>query len=373
MRTYSKASPIGFSLCRGDRWLLSAALLLIAAALALLAPAITHAQAESVVVHAVPGDPLNVAVESPGHVWYTLPEQNAVGSLIVDEAGIATTRLFTLPQADSRPYDIAYANGTVWFTEHNADKIGAINVASGELREFEVHEPAGPPTNATTVFLPTILRSGGETFTSQPTGIAVAPNGIVWFVIAGANQLGRSDPITESIELFFYPQAGANLEDVSVGLSNSPWFTAPGVDAVVKFDYRDRQFYEIQSTGEDSWPFSIVVARSDTPWVTAPGRKQVGYYLYGTASLWLWFPQQNATSELRGIARSATDTTERIWFTDGGNNTVNQYVYQDDTIVLQSISLNGWAIDPAGIAVDGKEHAWIAVDNAIVEWKPPYF
>ncbi len=213
MQTDTEPKPIDiFRLRQVERWSLSAALL-IAAILALPAPAVVRAQAGLVVVHAVPGDPLNVAVESPGHVWYTLPDQNAVGSLIVDEAGIATTQLFTLPQANSRPYDIAYANGTVWFTERNADKIGAINVASGELREFEVHEPSGPPANATTVFLPMALRgraSGGQTFSSQPTGIAVAPNGIVWFVTAGSNQLGRLDPATESIELFFYPQAGAN-------------------------------------------------------------------------------------------------------------------------------------------------------------------
>jgi streptogramin lyase len=31
----------------------------------------------------VPGSPLNVVVESPGRVWFTLPAQDAVGRLVV--------------------------------------------------------------------------------------------------------------------------------------------------------------------------------------------------------------------------------------------------------------------------------------------------
>ena len=45
---------------------------------------------------------------------------------------------------------------------------------------------------------------------SQPTGIAVAPNGIVWFVTFGSNQLGRLDPTTESIDLYMYPRQVLN-------------------------------------------------------------------------------------------------------------------------------------------------------------------
>jgi len=332
-------------------------------------------EVEPVAIYPVQGNPLNVAVEAPGRIWYTLPDQNAVGLLIVDSSGSHTTEIFEMPQANSRPYDIAYANGTVWFTERNVDKIGAIDIATKDLSEFSIHEPVGPLASSTSVFLPTLLNKGAgggqETF-SQPTGIAVAPNGLVWFVTFGSNQLGRLDPTTESIDLYIYPRAGAELEDVAVGLSNSPWITAPGVDRVEKFDHRTQLFETIQSTGDGSAPFNVAIAGADTPWITAPGREQMGYFLYGTLSLWVFFPPLYIDAKPYSIAHSQSETAQRIWFTDRSNNLVIQYTQDGSSLTTKTLDLGNWATNPRGIGVDEQEHAWIAVDGAIVEWRPPY-
>jgi streptogramin lyase len=212
----------------------------------------------------------------------------------------------------------------------------------------------------------------GQGIPGQPTGIDVAPNGTVWFVTSGSNQLGRIDPDTECLELFDYTRADAELEDVAVGLSNSPWVTAPGVDRVEKFDHRTKRFETIQSTGDGSAPFNVAVAGMDTPWTTAPGRGQIGYFLYGTLSLWVFFPPLYVDAEPFSIAHSQAESAQRIWITDRRNNVVVQYSREGSFLTTKTLNLGDWSNNPRGIGIDEQEQAWIAVDNAIVVWRPPY-
>ena len=72
----------------------------------------------------VPGRPQSIAVEAPNRVWFTLPEENQIGRLVVTSPVSYTVTTYTVPTANSQPYDLKYAGGYIWFTERLGNKIG---------------------------------------------------------------------------------------------------------------------------------------------------------------------------------------------------------------------------------------------------------
>ena len=90
------------------------------------------------------------------------------------------------------------ADGTLWFTESNSNKIGRIT-ALGVITETAI-----PTTN------------------SAPWAIAAGPDGALWFAAYDANQIGRlSPPITE----FTIPTASSGPAGIAAGPDGALWFT----------------------------------------------------------------------------------------------------------------------------------------------------
>ena len=65
-------------------------------------------------------------------VWYTLPAQNAIGNLVVTSPGVYEVHTYPMPMTDSEPYDIAFAAGAVWVTEHLGNKIARFDPLTRE-------------------------------------------------------------------------------------------------------------------------------------------------------------------------------------------------------------------------------------------------
>src|SRR6266581_9734090 len=80
---------------------------------------------------------------------------------------IVTVGTVKTPTANSRPTATAVApNGTVWFTEEAANKLGYIDQASGFVHEFS-----------------------WTTANVRPNALAIDSSGQVWFTEAGADQI----------------------------------------------------------------------------------------------------------------------------------------------------------------------------------------
>ncbi len=102
------------------------------------------------------GQPLFVAVDPNGKVWFTMPVTNAIG--MYDPVTTNVTQ-WAIPTASAGPWDIASdSNGTIWFTEHYGDQIGSFNPTTQTF-----HEVATPATN------------------SNPYGITIDAANNVWF------------------------------------------------------------------------------------------------------------------------------------------------------------------------------------------------
>src|SRR3989440_6358818 len=102
------------------------------------------------------GQPLFVAVDSTGKVWFTMPVTNAIG--VYDPASTTVTQ-WAVPTPSAGPWGIAIdSKGTIWFTDHDTDQIG-----SSDHNSRTLHEVATPAAN------------------SQPYGITVDATGNIWF------------------------------------------------------------------------------------------------------------------------------------------------------------------------------------------------
>jgi poly(3-hydroxybutyrate) depolymerase len=82
--------------------------------------------------------PFDLAAGPDGSMWFTEFAANKIGR--ISATGAITE--FTAPTANAGPYQItAGAGGAMWFTEYNTTKIGRVS-RDGTIREFQIPAPS---------------------------------------------------------------------------------------------------------------------------------------------------------------------------------------------------------------------------------------
>jgi len=100
--------------------------------------------------------PLFLAFDSQGRLWFPLPMGNSIGRF---DPSNKTFQQWTVPTANAGPWDVAIdGHGKIWFTEHFTNKIGRFDPVTHSFMEV-----ATPASN------------------SQPYGIVVDASNNVWF------------------------------------------------------------------------------------------------------------------------------------------------------------------------------------------------
>ncbi len=307
------------------------------------------------VEYSVFGSPLNVAVQSPGRIWFTMPNQNWLGHLVVTSTVDYRVITYTIPTAFSEPYDLEFASGKIWFTERLENKIGRFDPNTGMFDEF------GVPT--------------GD---SQPAGIDVLSLDPVqiWFTEQSGNKLGRL-VITSTVDYAFteYPlPAGypnAQPEDIVIQTSDSIWFTAPNVSRLGNFApslWPDSSAFEMVSSGASSRPWSVKVDASGYPWITERAGNRIGMFFPQTISTFNWYPLPISGSDPYGLEIAHG----YIWFTEREGNRLGQLDRVSRRIREFGLPASS---APAGIAADANGCLWVALSgrDRIASWCPPYF
>jgi streptogramin lyase len=116
----------------------------------------THTWTNTVSLPAGYGQPLFVAVDPSGKVWFTMPVTNAIGRY---DPAKNTVAKWSVPTASGGPWGLAIdTSGKVWFTEHYVNKIGSFDPVAQRFQEI--------PTPASN---------------SNPYGITVDGANNIWF------------------------------------------------------------------------------------------------------------------------------------------------------------------------------------------------
>ncbi len=330
----------------------------------------------------VPGSPANVAPQAPGKTWFTAPAADALGLITLRSNPDAPILAYTIDYlrlaAGSKPYDVAVANDTLWFTERGANRIGRIDNITGTLT-------ITGPTQEYPI----------PTANSKPSGIAVAPDGIVWFVEENAKKLGRFDPAGETFDEYSFadllpdiqPEISAAVAaDVAVQSSVKIWLTMPGYHTVLQFDVDRGRFGRAvtytpatatePATGGGRLPASIAVDQSGNVWITAFGSGAIGRLTTGTLTNWTWFSTITPDSGPKGIFVQEDGPNVQVWFTQQLADTLARYTFRANGELLARLEL-GQPVGsrPAGIAIGPDDHIWFAENGSgiVSELRPPYF
>jgi streptogramin lyase len=322
-----------------------------------------HAQAPTPLVeHPVPGKPLNVAVEAPGRVWFTMPDANAIGFLDATDPDNVQTAQYALPNSGSEPYDIVYTNGFVWFTEKSGNRIGRLNVSNGQIDEFT-----------------------GLTANSEPTGIDVAPDGRIWFLEQNANQLAELDPGTGTVvEHLYTPSFGqlhGELEDVAVLNNDIIWFSARDRNEIVRYEVGTGQFIPFSTRPPNSStafaePIGMALDNAGTPWTVSFADSYIGRFVGGTVALFRWSPTPSSNA---GPAQLAFYDAGQRWFFFYSEYNIGRVAWlsaltNSGVVGTVEYPLSSPDARPWGVDVDANGCAWFAATgiNRIAEWCPPY-
>lgn len=151
--------------------------------------------------------PYGITAGPDGNLWFTGFNSNTIGR-ITPTGGVME---FPIPTAESAPLEIAVGpDGALWFTQNAAERVARIT-PEGRITEFAVTNLSSPYA---------IARSGDALWISQHTGgalnrvsaegaitaevkisntrilngIAIAPDGTVWFAAPRNNSIGRYVP-----------------------------------------------------------------------------------------------------------------------------------------------------------------------------------
>jgi sugar lactone lactonase YvrE len=178
----------------------------------------THTWTTTVSLPAGYGQPLFVAVDGGGKVWFTMPATNAIGRY--DPATTAVTQ-WAVPTTSGGPWGLAIdTNGKVWFTEHYVNKIGSFDPVSQRFQEVSTPAANSNPygitvdaannvwftENTDAVALIGQYTTGGvlkefkiRTTTTAGTGltphlITVDPSGNLWWSEGWVSSIGKLNP-----------------------------------------------------------------------------------------------------------------------------------------------------------------------------------
>jgi virginiamycin B lyase len=146
----------------------------LAAALAIIVSLLGAAQSSAAITEfPLPTSasvPTGIASGPDGNLWVTEPGIDRIAR--ITPAGTVTE--FTLP-AGREPTDIVAAAGLIFFTERSGDRIGRLDPSAANVQASIVEF---------------IVPGVG----SRPTEITVGPDGNLWFVQSGSDQVGQMTP-----------------------------------------------------------------------------------------------------------------------------------------------------------------------------------
>jgi virginiamycin B lyase len=197
-------------------------------------------------------DPHTAVFDARGILWFTVQGGNMVGRLDPKSGKI---ELKEVPTESALPYGIQINSKSVpIFCELGTNKMASIDPATMKITEYSLPESARPRRLAIaaddTVYF-TDFKSGhlgrlntstGEVklygspggAESNPYGIAISPDGMVWYSESGVepNTIVRFDPKTESFARANIPSGGGVVRNMAATPDGRIYIACSGVDKV---------------------------------------------------------------------------------------------------------------------------------------------
>lgn len=276
--------------------------------------------------------PTTTAVAPNGTIWFTEEAANKLG--YIDPNG-GVVNEYTWTTQNVRPNALAIdGSGRIWFTEANVDRIGMYNPASNSLIEYSW---------------------GGANLGFS--GIEVTTDGRVWFTMTNQNAIGVLDPGLLTIRYYRWTSTPLGLLRIKRDGYNRLWFTENRTNRVGVLDPYRSYVYDYYWTGSVSGPWGIAVDANQKVWFT---ENQAGTFSRldpssGVTNEWIGVGGTSSAPRDIATAQNASGQTVVVWAESSGAGNVG---------VLNAATGNkiGVALSPSseatGIAIDSQRGAW---------------
>lgn len=197
-------------------------------------------------------DPHTPVFDRDGRLWFTLQQANMVGRL---DPRSGKVELKPVPTPSARPYGIVLApDGVLWFCEFGTNKLASVEPVTFTLQEHTL--PAG----------------------ARPRRLAAAADGTIYYSDFARGYLGHLDPKSGKVEEWPSPGgAGSRPYGIAITPEGTVWFSESGVEpnTLVRFDPATKQFATMPIPGGGGVVRHMVATRDGKLFLTESGVNKV--------------------------------------------------------------------------------------------------
>lgn len=220
-----------------------------------------------------PHDPL---IAHDGSIWWTGQFQNRLGRL---DPATGETKEFPLDVPDSGPHGLVEdRDGNVWFTAVNQRYVGKLDPTTGRVAEYMM--PDGTRGPHTPIF---------------------DQKGVLWFTMQSGH-IGRLDPATGEVTVKATPSSGSYPYGIQVNSKGEPWYVDFRGNRIGSVDPATFTITEHELPNADSRPRRIALTPDDVVWYTDYPRGRIGRYDPATGDVREWLSPGGEKSLPYGIA-----------------------------------------------------------------------
>lgn len=295
------------------------------------------------------------AVDQKGRVWFGEMGHNTL--TMFDPQTQKFTQM-TPPEGKSGIMGIVVAlDNTIWFAEQSANYIGQYLPTTKKFQIYSLPQITitDPGNSGATLTLPSapndlafdkegnlwftemnadqIGKLNRQTGTIQhyplspnksvqeisPYGIIVDKEGIVWFTEASSNKLGRLNPADGSIQRFPVPNLKQSLMELLLDTRGAIWATTFSHPNLIRFDRQQERFtvYKAQEAGDgEGGLYGLTEAHDGSIWVTITEANKIARMNSQDGTFhYIHLPTERSLPF--GIT-SGLDQT--LWFTESGSD-----------------------------------------------------
>jgi virginiamycin B lyase len=283
-------------------------------------------------------------------------------------------REWSVPTKGAHPHDPAVGpDGFLWFTEQMVSKLGRLDPATGDFKEYPLKgENDGPhglvadregniwyTGNFAAHIGKLNPRSGEVTQYKMPNAKAEDPHtavfdaqGMLWFTVQVGNMVGRLDPKTGKIELKLVPTKDARPYGIQINSKGVPFFCEFGTNKLAKIDPNTMQITEYP-LAEGARPRRLALAADDAVYFTDYQGGNLGRLdpVSGAAKMW---PSPGGTgSNPYGIAITPDGM---VWYSESGvtPNTVIRFNPKTQEFARANIPSGGGTVRNMAATPDGR-------------------
>jgi virginiamycin B lyase len=226
-------------------------------------------------------------------------------------------------------------DGALWVTEQKANKLGRLDPASGDFREFPLKVPDSGPhglvagrdgkiwfTANEKGYLGELDPKTGEVIAHRledrragdPHTLVFDTNAKLWFTVQEGNLVGRFDPKTGAVEVKEVPTPNAKPYGIVVGSDGAPYFCEFGANKLARADPATLAIREY-TLPQGARPRRLALAADGTLYYSDYRRGMLGHLDPKTARVEEWASPGGQSSQPYGIAITSDG---QVWFSESG-------------------------------------------------------